>query len=130
MIARKFCLPALLIASTAAQAATLPLKPGTYVAAGTPCKDPPFAAMFGYDGRQFSYPHAAQCRSVIRAHPGKTYRVQETCSALGDGTPTKPDTMSATYTVLSPRTVAVNRGTGKDAIRYRWCPAPWPRHGA
>ncbi len=130
MIARKLWLPVLLITGTASQAATLPLKPGSYVLEGTPCKDPPFAALFDYDGRAFSYPHAAQCRSIVRAHHGRTYRIEETCSAQGDGTPAKPDTMSAIYTVLSRQSVAIRKGQDKTSATYRWCRAPSPRRGA
>ena len=85
-------LAALAALGTAANGARLPLKPGTYVLAGTPCKDPPFAAMFSYDGRQFSYPHASGCQSTVLSHRGRSYRIRETCSALGDGTPTTSTT--------------------------------------
>jgi hypothetical protein len=113
----------LALVSTVADAASLPLKPGTYVVVGTACKEPPFAAMFSYDGRAFSYPHATECRSTVTAHSGKTYRIAETCSALGDGTPTKPDTMTATYTVQSRTKVEIRNPTQKGVTSYRWCGA-------
>ena len=111
------------LVATVADAASLPLKPGTYVLDGTACKEPPLATLFHYDGRAFSYPHATQCRSSIATHSGKTYRIAETCSALGDGTPTKPDTLHATYTIRSHTTVAVSRPTRKGSLAYRWCGA-------
>ena len=120
MLART-SLPLFLMLGTAASAATLPLKPGTYVLTGTPCHDPAFAAMFDYDGHHFSYPHATKCNSVVKSHAGKTYRISETCSALGDGMATKPDTTQATYTVLSSARVSVSRGAGTAASSYRWC---------
>lgn len=41
--------------------AGLPLKTGAYVMSDTPCKDPPFAAMMGYDGKGLTgrMPHNA-----------------------------------------------------------------------
>lgn len=108
---------------TTASAATLPLRPGTYVLAGTSCRDPAFAAMFDYDGRHFSYPHATKCRSVIRSHAGRTYHVSETCSALGDGSATTPDTTQATYTIVSNARVHISHGSKDDASSYRWCAA-------
>ena len=119
MIARTL-LPLFLIAG-AAQAANLPLRPGTYVLAGTPCAQPPFAAMFDYDGRAFSYPHASHCRSVVLSRAGRTYRVRETCSAAGDGTPEKPVTLVSTYRVLSRERVELRKVGSKGADTYRWC---------
>ena len=58
----------LLLATGVAPAATLPFSPGTYVQAGVPCDDPPFAATFDYDGHRFSYPHASKCRSAVVSH--------------------------------------------------------------
>lgn len=111
----------LALVSTMADAAQLPLKPGTYVLAGTACKDPPFAATFSYDGRAFSYPHATRCRSVIASHNGKTYKIAETCSALGDGTPTTAQTLTATYRVDSWTRVEIRKPSQKGRSPYRWC---------
>ena len=94
----------ILLATGVAQAASLPLSPGTYVRADVTCDDPPFAATFDYDGHRFSYPHASNCRSTIVSRQGRTYRVRETCSALGDGSPARPDTNLTAYTIASPRT--------------------------
>ena len=117
----------LLVTGSAASAAFLPLRSGTYVQSGTPCKDPPFAAMFAYDGHQFSYPHATQCRSLIRGHRAHGYRVEETCSALGDGTPAAPTIVETSYIVRSATRVLVGRN-GMASSSYRWCPPPRPNH--
>jgi hypothetical protein len=122
MISRRL-LAVFALVGTAANAAELPIKPGTYVLAGTPCKDPPFAAMFTYADGQFSYPHASDCRSRIVFHAGYHYRIAETCSALGDGTPTKPTTFTSTYTIESTTRLSIARTTGQMAVHYRRCPA-------
>lgn len=116
-------LPLLVMLGTAAAAATLPLKPGTYVAEGAACTDPSFATMFEYDGQHFSYPHATHCKSVIVSHAGHTYHVSETCSANGDGSASKPDTLKATYTLLSATRVRVSHGPTGGPTSYRWCKA-------
>ncbi len=111
------------LVSTVADAASLPLKPGTYVLAGTPCKEPPFAAMFSYDGSAFSHPHATGCRSTVTSRNGRTYRIAETCSALGDGTPTMPVTLNATYLIKAPTMVEIRKPGLKDTLPYRSCGA-------
>ena len=127
MAARMF-LPLIMIAGVA-QAASLPLRAGTYVLADVPCSDPPFAALFDYDGQHFSYPHATKCVSVITARAGATYGVRETCSALGDGTPTAPSTISARYRILSPDRVSIRQASaGKDRV-YRRCAPSRPGGG-
>jgi hypothetical protein len=128
MIARKLWW--LMLIPGAAQAATLPLKPGTYVLADTPCNDPPFAAMFDYDGRRFSYPHATDCRSAIVLHKGRTYRVRETCLALGDGSAAAPSTTISAYTIRSPERVEVRQGHEKANPVYRWCAPARANRGA
>ncbi|HMI19637.1 MAG TPA: hypothetical protein VK533_08845 [Sphingomonas sp.] len=122
MITRKIW-PLMLMMAAAANAAVLPLKPGSYVLVGTSCHAPAFAATFDYDGHRFAYPHASDCRSIVRAHAGQTYHVDETCSALGDGGAAAPTTTSATYTILSPALVRVRQGHAKTETAYKWCPA-------
>jgi hypothetical protein len=117
-----------LLGATAASAATLPLKTGTYVLADVPCHDPALAAMFAYDGRQFSYPHATKCRSFITSHRGNAYQVEETCSALGDGGAATPTTIKTTYIVLSPTQVRVSQAH-LVPFSYRWCPSPPAKRG-
>jgi len=71
--------------SVALGAATLPIQVGTYVRAGSDCKDPPFAAMMTYDGKAFADPHSHACRSTIIRQEGKAYTVQTSCIAAGEG---------------------------------------------
>jgi hypothetical protein len=111
----------LVLMTAAAQAATLPLKPGTYVLATVPCNDPPFAATFDYDGRHFSYPHATHCSSAIVSRDDRLYRVRETCSALGDGSPTAASTVVTSYRILSRDRVDVRQAKETDYSTYRWC---------
>lgn len=120
---RLSALPLLLLCATAASAATLPLKPGTYVLADRPCRDPAFATMFTYDGRHFSYPHASACRSLILSQHGHTYRVKEICSAAGDGTAALPTSTESTYEILSPTKIRANAQTHAPSLVYRRCPA-------
>jgi hypothetical protein len=109
--------------ATSTQAAVLPLRPGTYVLANTPCRDPALAGVFSYDGRQFSYPHASRCRSEILSSLGRTYRVRETCSALGDGAPAAPVTTILSYRIMSATQVWVSHPNRRFNSSYRWCPA-------
>jgi len=122
--------PLAMMLGTMASSATLPLRPGTYVETGSPCHDPALAALFDYDGRRFSYPHATNCRSVIQSHAGRTYRVTESCSALGDGSAAIPDTRQATYIVLSNSRVRIDRGPANTTSSYRWCASPRARKGS
>jgi hypothetical protein len=110
----------LALIATTADAAVLPLRPGTFVLMDQPCANPPFAAMFDYDGREFSYPHASRCRSTILSHAGKTYRRRETCSALGDGSPARSVTTVSTYEILSRTELRVS-DTAHRGAGYRWC---------
>lgn len=122
MIASKLW-PVLLMAA-ATQAATLPLVSGRYVLASLPCKDPPFAAMFDYDGHRFSYPHASSCRSTVVTRQGSVYRFRETCTALGDGSATASFTAFTVYKIVSPERVTLRRGRGDGAYPYRRCLPP------
>ena len=116
-------LPLVALIATTAQAASLPLRRGTFVTMGQSCSDAPLASLFHYDGMAFSYPHASQCRSDIVAQSGQTYTVRETCSALGDGTPAQPSTTTSTYAIISATEVRVGKDDGHGATAYRWCPA-------
>lgn len=111
----------LALIATTADAAVLPLRPGIFVLRGQPCANPPFAAMFNYDGREFTYPHASQCTSAILSHAGKTYRRRETCAALGDGSPARSITTISIYEIRSQTEVRV-RDTAHHGAAYRWCP--------
>jgi len=124
MIARNALPLMLMFGAAAGSAATLPLRPGRFVLVGATCRDPALAAMFTYDGRQFSYPHATQCKSVVRSHREGAYRVVETCSALGDGSPAKPTTTETSYRVRSATHVRVSHSPADAGAAYRWCPSP------
>jgi hypothetical protein len=104
-----------------AEAATLPLRPGTFVMIGEPCADAPLATLFHYDGRSFSYPHATQCRFQILSHGAQDAKLRETCYALGDGTPATPSTTTSTYTFISATEVRVGKEEGRKPSTYRWC---------
>lgn len=126
MIALRALVLALLI-GTAADAAVLPLKHGTYVVVDTPCDKPAFAAVLTYDGRAFAYPHASDCRSVVRARSGQTFRVSETCSALGDGSKITPTTTNVAYIIQSRTRFALHKEGGSTPTAYRWCATPIAR---
>ena len=122
MTSRYFLFAAMLIGSTL-DAAVLPLKPGNYVLASMPCRDPAFAGMFSYDGHQFSYPHATNCRSTLVSRLGRSYKVRETCSAAGDGSVTAPSVTTTTYTIQSDTRLLVADRTSGRPLAYRRCAA-------
>ena len=100
----------------------LPLSPGQYVLAGSPCRDHANAAEFSYDGRAFSYPHASRCLSAVRSHKRSFYVIETTCSGLGDGTPTAPTTVTQSYRTISATRVRVSDAGETTHFDYRWCP--------
>jgi Domain of unknown function (DUF305) len=112
------------LATTAAHAASLPLRPGGYVLKGQPCAAPPLAAMFSYDGREFTYPHASQCRFTVLSHRGHVYRLREVCSALGDGSSSAPATTVSSYEIASQTEILVSGAGHHGASHYRWCAPP------
>ena len=96
---------------------------GTYVLAGTPCKDAPFAAMRSFDGANFSGPHDARCTTRILGRHANAVRIATTCRANGDGSPTVATTQTETIRLVGRRsftTAAVASGT---PVSYRLCPA-------
>lgn len=110
------------VIATAADAAVLPMKPGSWVMIGDSCKDFAFASQFDYDGNAFSYPHATHCRSVIRAHSGRSYTIDETCTANGDGSRADPFSHAATFVIASPTRIVRRPGPGfEQPYEYRWC---------
>jgi hypothetical protein len=110
--------------ATGSSAATLPLKRGEYVLVTVPCKDPPLAAMFTFDGQHFSYPHASDCHSDVRPSGHHSYHVSTTCSTLGDGSPAAATTEVARYTVQSATRVIIRNRSERSDLHYRWCSAP------
>lgn len=99
------------------------LKRGTYVAAGTPCKDAPFAAIKTWDGIGFGGAHSSKCTALVTRRVGNAVTINDVCTALGDGTPAAPDSETATVTVLGPRTFRYARSlhARTEAAVYRWC---------
>jgi hypothetical protein len=120
---------ALLSAGAAAAAAPLPLKPGTYVLADQSCRDPALAGVFTYDGRAFSYPHAAGCRSIVRSQSEGVYHVWTTCQALGDGGSAAPTSTLSTYVIGSRTEVEVRQGQDLSGSSFRWCGPPQAQKG-
>jgi hypothetical protein len=103
-------------------ASVLPLRSGTYVLSGTPCRDAPFAAMMRFDSKGLSDPHSAQCRSRILARSGSRYRLTTTCRANGDGSPATPTTKIATMRIRTTASfVYVAAGPISNGSIYRLC---------
>jgi len=103
--------------------APLALKHGVYVQTGTPCTDPPNAAIVLWDGIGFSGAHDSKCTTM--ADPPKkngTRRITTTCNALGDGTPTQSSTVTQRITLRGDHsfTLKGEDGAGKPS-GYRWC---------
>lgn len=126
IVVRAFAVAAALTAATSASAAAvagvkdpLPIEPGTYVREGSFCANAPFAAIFTYDGHDFAGPHSNDCDSRVVSLDGTTYQVATTCRALGDGTPTAPETEIAWVRVKSQVSVQVDRRG--DSAAYRRC---------
>lgn len=65
------------------------LKPGIFVAAGTRCQDPPFAAIRRYDRKGISTPHSHACVAHVlakrRSGYGSIYTVRQSCLDTGTG---------------------------------------------
>lgn len=81
--------------------------------------------MKNWDGIGFGGPHSSRCVAKITARHGRAFRVANTCSAEGDGTPATPDTERAWVTILGPQRFRYVRDVpgGRDAADYRWCSA-------
>jgi hypothetical protein len=99
------------------------LKHGVYVRQETPCKDAPNAAIISWDGVGFSGAHSSKCTSRVVHTDGMQFRVNTTCSALGDGSPNPAGhdyVDSFLLTQLSnTRFEVLRKSQGKNA--YRWC---------
>ena len=127
--------PAILIgfcvaAAQAAHGAALPLEAGVYVRDGVPCHDAPFAALIQYDGASFSGPHSSDCTTtVVNRNGAKSYSLQTTCHAAGDGSAAAGSTEKETLTVLSPSHLIFAHPTGLrvvDQAAYRLCRSAGP----
>ncbi|THD64630.1 hypothetical protein [Phenylobacterium sp.] len=129
-IPTRLSIPILLLSAGAGvAAASLPLKPGTYVLAGQSCRDPALAGVFTYDGKAFSSAHAAGCRSLVRSHSEGVYHVWTACSALGDGSPAKETSALTTYAIRSPTEVEVRQDQEASGSIFRWCGPPQAQKG-
>ncbi len=103
----------------------LTLKHGTYVLEGSPCKEPPFAAMKAWDGIGFSGPHASKCTTHVLSHQSNHFGISTACTAIGDGTPNPPgqvDVETLSLIRLSNTRFVVSSET-KPKATYRWCAA-------
>jgi hypothetical protein len=101
------------------------LKHGTYVLEGSPCKEPPFAAMKSWDGIGFSGPHASKCTTRVLSHHSEQFNISTACTAIGDGTPNPPgqvDVETLSLVRLSNTRFIVSSET-KPKATYRWCAA-------
>ncbi|USI74745.1 hypothetical protein [Sphingomonas morindae] len=95
------------------------LKPGLYVAQGTPCSDPPNAAIRSYDGRGLSTPHSHACRVRILARHGQRFTVAQTCLDTGTGPGAR---FVERQEVTVPDALTVSIRTRGPATTYRYCP--------
>jgi hypothetical protein len=95
----------------------LPIEHGTYVREGVDAADPPFAAIFEYDGATISGPHSSQCTSTVTSHEDEKYLLSTTCNALGDGTPAAPYTEEERVVVRSATRVKFAHGHDVEAYR-------------
>ena len=110
--------------ASAAVAASLPMRAGTYVSTDQDCSDPASAGTFDYRAGAFSYPHESGCTySVVRRSAAGHYTLRETCMALGDGTPAKPTAQTIHVHVLSSERVEMTFA-GQRPRAYRLCLAP------
>lgn len=98
------------------------LKPGIFVAKGTPCGSPPNAAIKRYDGKGISTAHTHGCVARVlskRAYGyGHRYTVSQSCIDSGTG-PGKRFTERQTIDIPDALTFTI-RSQGSTA--YRYCP--------
>jgi hypothetical protein len=112
---------------TAAPVGGLPLKPGFYVNADTPCGKASFATLWYVDQTGVSIGHQAGTFRRIEKIDANRYRVTQ---ELTDPRESKPETMTDIYVVVNPTTFRFGEGSGATEVRY--CPSssmpePWRR---
>jgi hypothetical protein len=106
----------------------LPLKPGFYVNADTPCGKASFATLWNVDSTGVNIGHQTGTFSKIEKLDSNRYRVtQEVVDPRDNGS---PDTTTDTYVITSP--TSFRFGEGADATEVRFCPPsslpePWRR---
>ena len=105
----------------------LPLKPGFYVNADTPCGKASFATLWYVDPTGVSIGHqAGTFRKIEKIDPTR-YRVTQ---ELVDPRESKPETMTDIYVIVNPTTFRFGEHAGATEVRY--CPSssmpePWRR---
>ena len=112
---RLLTLTALIAISAAASAEVVPLRHGTYVQTGTPCADPPFAAMREWDGIGLADPHSRACRARVLARHGASYTVDNSCIGTGAG----PGARSSERLTIVP----TRGGMRLNGTAFAFCPA-------
>jgi len=106
----------------AADLATLPLNPGTYVLASYPrCEEAPLAAVVRFDGRSLAGPHDSNCRTEILERDGSTFRIRRGCRADGASQPSIPDEFVETVQVKSRTAIVLTPASGEPQ-NYALCP--------
>ncbi|NHH80192.1 hypothetical protein [Burkholderia gladioli] len=109
-----------IVFAAAAQAA-LPLHAGTYVdTQANECQDAPNTSILTYDGHGFGGAHSSHCVSTTVKRTGDEYELSTTCSALGDGTPVKPQKFKEKIHILSPERFSMQFSEGTQT--YKLCP--------
>ncbi len=106
---------ALVALPTAALAEVVPLRHGTYVQQGTPCADPPFAAMREWDGIGMADPHSHACRAKLLARRGASYVIDNSCIGTGVG----PGTRTGERLTIVP----MPQGMRLNGTAFHFCPS-------
>ncbi|AEU38061.1 hypothetical protein AciX8_3777 [Granulicella mallensis MP5ACTX8] len=112
------------IVSAGQSATSFHLREGLYVAGGGHCEDTPNAGILVWDGKGLSGAHASKCLTKQLQRQGNSFEIQTTCSALGDGTPTKPDVETDTLVIHSQSSFTLVKRSagdrGTQRLRYQW----------
>jgi hypothetical protein len=115
------------IAAGADAADRLPIQPGYYVSADTPCQKASNAILTLFDGVSFGNAHAECRKPSTRKLPDGSYQLTGQCRDMQvDGTRWQKTTEN--YAVVSPTEVIETNAFGK--FQYRYCkqsdlPDPW-----
>lgn len=98
----------------------LPLKSGVFVSNGQSCEDPANAGIKQYDGKGIHGSATHLCIAKIVKHNGSQYTVDQSCidTPAGDG-----PRVTVRQDVTVHDALNFTWGTGKKAVRYRYCPA-------
>lgn len=112
---------------TAPPAGGLPLKPGFYVNADTPCGKASFATLWNVEPTGVGIGHQGGTFKKIEKIDSNRYRVTQ---ELVDPRESAPETTTDIYVIVNPTTFRF--GDGADATMVRYCPSsslpePWRR---